>query len=283
MNTDLIITHPGRAHTDEFLACCVLLAELDPEYAVEIHRRNPCPIEDVDAYWVDVGKIYDTWELRFDHHQNPLLPCSLVLVLQYLSEMTETELNDLLPWLKAVNEMDCKGPKSQAEKYNLTVPQFFSLQVNPVGQTLVDLFGDQTVVERDSSLGNIMTRIGESILKQIETVAERRKELQERCARLTLPVGDKVYQIVVLPPKEGEKNPQDQLSWWQRNFAPDAVVSVSANPRGGFMLYRIDDAPGVDCHRLEGKPGVSFVHANGFLAVVDTWERAMEYLPLVFV
>ena len=49
MSTDRIyssiVTHPGGAHKDEFLACCVLLAE----HAVPLFRREPSEADLADA------------------------------------------------------------------------------------------------------------------------------------------------------------------------------------------------------------------------------------------
>ena len=42
-----ILTHPGSAHKDEFLACCVLLAEAASP--VPIHRREPTDADLADA------------------------------------------------------------------------------------------------------------------------------------------------------------------------------------------------------------------------------------------
>jgi 2,4-dienoyl-CoA reductase-like NADH-dependent reductase (Old Yellow Enzyme family) len=51
-----ILTHPGGAHKDEFLACCLLLAENE----VPIVRREPTPedLADPATAVVDVGALY---------------------------------------------------------------------------------------------------------------------------------------------------------------------------------------------------------------------------------
>ena len=49
----LIITHPGSAHKDDFLACCVLIAESP----VSIHRKDPDSedLDDSSVAVIDVG------------------------------------------------------------------------------------------------------------------------------------------------------------------------------------------------------------------------------------
>ena len=62
-----ILTHPGSAHKDEFLACCVLLAE----HPVPIERREPLPndLADPAVAVVDVGHRHEPALNNFDHHQ----------------------------------------------------------------------------------------------------------------------------------------------------------------------------------------------------------------------
>ena len=80
-----IVTHPGGAHKDDFLACS-LLAHL---HGVPIERRDPTDDElaDVATCVVDVGGVHDAATNNFDHHQFPRdAPplCALSLVLKDL-------------------------------------------------------------------------------------------------------------------------------------------------------------------------------------------------------
>ena len=80
-----IITHPGSAHKDDFLACCVLIAESP----VSIHRKDPDSedLDDSSVAVIDVGDRHEPNNKNFDHHQFPrdrVPTCSLSLVLQDL-------------------------------------------------------------------------------------------------------------------------------------------------------------------------------------------------------
>src|SRR5690606_14945430 len=80
-----ILTHPGGAHKDEFLACC-LLAHV---HQTSIVRREPTEADllDPSVCVVDVGGEHLPERLNFDHHQFPKNhppSCSLTLVLQHL-------------------------------------------------------------------------------------------------------------------------------------------------------------------------------------------------------
>ena len=78
-----IVTHPGGAHKDDLLGCCVLIAK----YGCPIVRRDPTEEELTDATVaiVDVGGSHDSALNNFDHHQFPREhppTCSLSLVLE---------------------------------------------------------------------------------------------------------------------------------------------------------------------------------------------------------
>ena len=80
-----ILTHPGSAHKDEFLACCVLLATAPGP----ILRREPteADLADPATAVVDVGHRHEPALNNFDHHQLPAdaaPTCALSLVLQHL-------------------------------------------------------------------------------------------------------------------------------------------------------------------------------------------------------
>ena len=59
-----IIVHPGRAHRDDLMAVCALLATLDAP--VEVLRRDPSSedLADPATYVVDIGMAYDSTTIR---------------------------------------------------------------------------------------------------------------------------------------------------------------------------------------------------------------------------
>lgn len=268
-----IITHPGRAHADEFLACSLLIYKY-PE--AQVLRRPPTPqeMEDSQTIIVDQGGAHDPSRSLFDHHQDPSLPCAAVLVLEHLTRLSREDLYDILPWLKVMSLGDCGGLKAVGAPYNLDPQGVLSLQVNPLGMLVLDLFSQQTEVNRADSVYHVMMyTLGRQVLRLVEDTVRRREFLEE-----TVEVKYVRGQPVVYLPTLGLKDPQFQLTWWTRRFCPKAIASVSESPRGGICLFRVDDHPGVDFRPLAGKPGVLFVHNSGFLASVETPELAWEYL-----
>ena len=80
-----IITHPGGAHKDDFLACSVFLHD----HPVSIFRREPNDSDLLDSSIavLDVWGHHEPEKFNFDHHQFPrehVPTCALSLVLQYL-------------------------------------------------------------------------------------------------------------------------------------------------------------------------------------------------------
>ena len=80
-----IVTHPGSAHKDDFLATCVLISK----YGAPVYRRDPAPeeIDDPSVALVDIGGSDDASRSNFDHHQYPRQhapSCALSLVLEAL-------------------------------------------------------------------------------------------------------------------------------------------------------------------------------------------------------
>ncbi|MEM6821799.1 MAG: MYG1 family protein, partial [Verrucomicrobiota bacterium] len=76
-----IVTHPGSAHKDDFLACSLLISLHD----VPIERRLPSDREltNPEVCLIDIGHEHKPELLNFDHHQFPrdhVPTCSLSLV-----------------------------------------------------------------------------------------------------------------------------------------------------------------------------------------------------------
>jgi hypothetical protein len=282
MNYTYGITHPGKAHQDEFLAACVLLA-----LGLTAVYRRPVAEEDMQnshCLVFDQGEAYDPEEGKFDHHHDGNLPCALVLILQHFTGVPVMDMYEALPWLKGVSVMDCDGPVEFSKEKNaeMSVGRLLSLQISPIGLMLVDLFSEEERIDCASSLGITMKRLGSMILEELNSYGE----IQERLSRDIRFDEVKGLPILQLPGCDDQKVINSINSWKDERY-PDAAVSLTVNPRGGLSMYRFNDHPRVDFNRIRGEADVTFVHANGFLAVVGegddhqsqaTWDRARELL-----
>ena len=109
-----IVTHPGGAHKDEFLACSVLLAQTPSS----IFRREPTEedLSNPQVLVVDVGGRLEPELGNFDHHQFPRdadPTCSLSLVLEKIGLYEDAR--EFCPWLETTEWFDCRGPNDTAD------------------------------------------------------------------------------------------------------------------------------------------------------------------------
>ena len=142
MTIKLIVTHPGGAHKDDFLACS-LLAHL---HGVPIQRRDPTDqdLADSSTCVVDIGGAHDPELNNFDHHQFPRDSpplCALSLVLQSMG-LYEDALS-FCAWLRPAEWLDTLGPNETAKL--MGIPRTALGELNsPVDITLLNRFAGHT-------------------------------------------------------------------------------------------------------------------------------------------
>ena len=261
MKIKYIVTHPGRAHLDDFLSCCVLLSETS-DWPV-IYRRDPTSVEldDPTVAVVDIGGRYDPGKLNFDHHHFPRnhgAICSLSLVLIRLGVYQEAF--DILPWLKVTEIMDSKGPTAGREYVGVTREQM-SMLANPIARSMLSLFED---AQDNIDLRSVMNSIGVDLVCKIQTDAEHLEKL-DGCVRF-FDVGSTRVAWT--------DEPDCKVGWWLDHRWHVCDVFVKPDDRGfGMALYRYNDAPGVDFSIIGLQQFVTFAHKNGFCAKVSTRDQ----------
>ena len=263
MKIKYIVTHPGRAHLDDFLSCCVLISETNDCPA--IYRRDPTATEldDPEIAVVDIGGVHDPRKLNFDHHHFPRdhePTCSLSLVLDHLG-LYEDALTSL-SWLRVTEVMDSKGPTAGREYIGVTREQM-SMLANPIVRSMLDMFAEGLDLRR------IMKSIGVDLITKIQTDEEHLEKLDD-CVRFL-----DVDTIRVAWTDE----PDCRVGWWLDQRKYECQVFIKPDDRGsGYALYRYDDAPGinfsrVDFSKIEDHELVTFAHKNGFVAKVSTRDQ----------
>ena len=145
MTIQLIVTHPGGAHKDDFLACS-LLAHL---HGVPIERRDPTDedLANPSICVVDVGLQHDAELNNFDHHQFPRdAPplCALSLVLQDMG-LYEDALA-FCAWLRPAEWLDTLGPNETAKL--MEIPRKALGELNsPVDISMLNRFANEAVLK----------------------------------------------------------------------------------------------------------------------------------------
>ena len=269
-----ILTHPGSAHKDEFLACCVLLATTP----APIVRREPteADLADPATAVVDVGHRHEPALNNFDHHQLPTEAaptCALSLVLQHLGLYADARA--FCDWLEPAEWFDCRGPNVTAKWLGVERDIVGKMQ-SPIDGTLLRRFAATKQLSAGEPLWEIMRMIGTDLLDYLRTLRARLTFIAQHAQLWTLDglkISAKNSQapaIVFLP--RTEPLPEDPSAGLDRHVQEqgldDRVVAVIAPDRrgGGYGLSKHRDHPRLDFTRIAKEPDVHFAHARGFVA-----------------
>lgn len=277
-----ILTHPGGAHKDEFLACCVLLADSP----VPIFRREPVASDLADATIavVDVGASHQPEFGNFDHHQFPKdhpPMCSLSLVLQYLG-LYEDALS-FCDWLETAEWLDTRGPKDTAHWLGIGRDTLAKLN-SPIDITLLRRFANTSRLEPGEPLWEVMRWIGTDLLAYLRTLRRRLDFIAEVGELWEIHVADESFRILYMP--RTEPMPEEPSAGLGRYIdghphGAQVVGMIYPDRRGhGYGLSRHNDHPRLDFTRIENQDDVHFAHARGFVAKTSATcpERLRELL-----
>jgi hypothetical protein len=263
-----IITHPGTAHFDEFMAISLILAS-NPNDEFEIERRIPTEAELSDrTIWViDVGGKYESHNLNFDHHQDSSLGCSYFLIAEFLG--IDKKAAEIFSWWAFKNHLDLNGIESTAEHFGID-KYAIKNTVSPIEELIIIHFASQP-----NNLKSFMKLLGENILKSL-----KEKDLQfaffDNC--FIEKFNDKNSYIFI----ENHSNRFIQL-WLEKHS--DIIIIISDNDRtNGYSMSRVGNNCGVDFRKIEHLTSeIAFVHNSGFLAVTHEkvpFERLKELINL---
>ncbi len=269
MNIRQILTHPGGAHKDEFLACCVLVSQHD----VSIIRREPTEedLADTEIVVVDVGHEHDPARNNFDHHQFPKDSepiCALSLVLQNLGLYEDAK--NFCDWLETAERFDCTGPVATAKWLGVDRDVLFRLN-SPMDVTLLRRFAKLSELKPGEPLWEIMRMIGEDLVTYLRDLRERLKYIGQHAEFWNVDSPAGTFEVLFMP--RTDPLPEDASVGLERYIIEQAkedtvIAMVYPDRRGtGYGLSRFNDdqrmdfsALGIDCE------DVHFAHARGFVA-----------------
>jgi hypothetical protein len=282
----LIVTHPGGAHKDDFLACSVLVAT----YGVPIERRDPteADLADPDVCVVDVGHEHDPVKRNFDHHQFPrdhVPTCALSLVFQYLDLYEDAK--EFYDWLEPAEWFDCRGPKDTA--IFLGVERDIINKLNsPIDGTLIRRFALNQRIEPDQALWEIMKLIGSDMLDFLKTLRSRIEFVGQHAELWEIGHPNGNFKVVFLPRTEPlpEEPSMGIIRYTEEQGLDEEVVGlVYPDRRGqGYGLSRYKDHPNLEFTKIEAEADVHFAHKKGFVAKSSATEvvRLKELLLMAW-
>ncbi|GAA5482565.1 MYG1 family protein [Haloferula sargassicola] len=273
-----ILTHPGSAHKDEFLACAVLAGL----HGVTIVRREPTDedLADPATAVVDVGGHHDPARRNFDHHQFPVEAppcCALSLVLMDLGIYDDAR--SFCDWLETAERFDVTGPNSTAKWLGVDRDTLAKLN-SPVDVTLLRRFAKCQQLEPGEPLYEVMRWIGADLVEYLHSLRERLRFVGEHAVMWQV-AGEKVLYLPRTEPLPAEPSAGIGRYLMEQGLHEEVAALVYPDRRGqGYGLSRHNDDPRFDFTRIEDEGDVHFAHARGFVAKssATTEERLRELL-----
>ena len=276
----LILTHPGGAHKDEFLACALLAAV----HRVPIVRREPAPADLADATIavVDVGGQHAPERSNFDHHQFPADHppiCALSLVLQHLGVYEDAR--QFCDWLEPAEWLDTRGPNVTAKWLGIDRSAMSKLN-SPIDLSLLRRFAKAQRLDPGEPLWEVLTYIGQDLLDYLRDLRARLDFIAQNAQIWALPDHEVLFLPRTDPPAE---EPSAGIGRYLDTIGKSATVAALIYPdrRGtGYGLSRYNDDPRYDFTRIQHQPDVHFAHARGFIAKTSAADlpRVRELLAL---
>lgn len=262
-----IVTHPGGAHKDDLLACCVLAAQ----HGCPIERREPtdAELQDATVAIVDIGGSHDPALANFDHHhfdRDHPPTCSLSLVLQALGIYDDAK--RFCDWLEPAEYFDSRGPNRTAEW--LEVPRrAISRLGSPIDATLLRRFAAQPVHGPGETVYDYMRLVGQDLLDFLASVRESIAFVRDRAERWTIESNGRSLEAVFLPRTDPvPEEPSGSVARFVRAEDLEKVVAATVYPdrrAAGYGIARYEDHPSLDFSQLESEPDVHFAHKSGFM------------------
>lgn len=268
-----IVTHPGGAHKDDFLACALILAK----NSVPLFRREPseADLADKDIYVIDVGLEWDESKLNFDHHQfprdsDPL--CALSLVLKHYGLYEDAQ--QFCDWLEVAEWFDTRGPVDTGKWLGVERETLSKLN-SPVDITLLRRFAGATEHRPGEPVYEVMKMVGEDLHFYLTSMRERLDFVKNHCEWWDMGFGKKMLFFARGVQELDEASSAMARYVMGSEFAEECVGMVYPDRRGvGYGLSRFNDDKRMEYTRIGDESDVTFAHNKGFIAKTTATEPA---------
>ena len=272
----VVLTHPGSAHKDDFIACAILIAVR----SAPIVRREPteADLADPATLVLDVGLRHEPGLNNFDHHQLPrdhAPTCSISLVLRALGLYADAR--EFCDWLDVAEWFDCRGPNETARWLGVDREVVNKLH-SPIDGALLRRFSQAARLEPGEPLWEIMRLVGEDLLGYLRDLRSRLDFIGRHAQRWTVEDSFGGHEVLFLP--RTDPLPDDPSAGIDRYVASQGlagriVATITPDRRNtGYGLSRFRDHPRLDFTRIKAEPDVHFTHAGGFVAKTTATDPA---------
>jgi len=271
MSIDLIITHPGGAHKDDFLACCLLVAK----YGVAIDRKEPeeSDLANEKVCVVDVGGEHDEGRMNFDHHQFPrdyVPTCALSLVLKFLGLYEDAR--SFCDWVEPAEWFDTRGAVKTAKWLGVEREVMAKLN-SPIDMTVLRRFAKSNRHESGETIYEVMRMVGEDLFEYLEGMRGRMDFVAKHSEVWELDG----FKVLFMP--RTEPMPEEASGGLGRYIdtveeAQGCVGMVYPDRRGGgYGMSRFNDDQRLEFTKVEGEEDVHFAHVAGFIAKTGVTDK----------
>lgn len=275
MRKTRIVTHNGKAHRDEYLACAVIMfSEYRQGRQTFIERRiaGSSDLNNKDTWVVDTGGAWNPELKNFDHHQqDPLLDgqCAFDLVLsEIIGREAYSTYRACSPWMKLTALHDTLGSAGAAQSMNIDIKSYSSTR-SPLERAALAGFGEASVIHVESPIAIAMRETGRLITLEAEEFACATPERLSNAAPPFEHAGMKVWDL------RSAWGEDDTVSIAMINHAAstrsvDVVVGRSSRGNGVSLYRQAWATHKLDLSKLQSIQGVKFVHKNGFYAILSS-------------
>ena len=265
-----IVTHPGGAHKDDFLACAVMLTQAP----VAIQRRDPTEDElnDPSVAVIDIGHVHSEALNNFDHHQFPrdhVPTCALSLVLQQLKIYQDAR--EFCSWLEVAEWFDCRGPVDTAEWLGMDRDTLGKLN-SPLDITILRRFASQTEHKPGEPIWEIMRMIGQDTVDYITNLRTRLDFVAEHAEVWEF----EDFKALFMPrtdPLPTEASSGLGYHVEKLGLETEVLALIYPDSRGtGYGMRRFNDDARMEFTQIDSEDDVHFTHARGFIAKTSSAE-----------
>jgi hypothetical protein len=221
--------------------------------------------------------------LNFDHHQDAEEVkgvCAFDLVAKEIFGSRSFDVFRICnPWVKLTALHDTAGGASVASYFGIDSKSYAATR-SPVEKAMLSSFGEMSVIHPESPLAICMRETGRIITAEAEEVFKGIPDRINTAPAPFLVAGIKVWDV--------------RSAWGANDYVSTAVVNHAASTRsvdlvvgknhrtGGVGLYRTSWATDkLDLSFLKGCTGVSFIHKNGFYAVITNEVTDADIINLI--
>lgn len=264
----LIITHPGSAHLDDFLSCCLVVKKSGNIKKIKRKEPDKSELKDPAIWKLDVGERHDPEIKCFDHHQGGMNEeCTLSLLLKNWGLWSTA--NEVHKWLNIVVVNDTLGPMEVTKQLKISFKAMGALD-SFVERTLLEVFRNQNEIEKGSILFSLIEMVGQNFFALIDEYTTVMEEVKEKLEYKTINGVQTIFCYKGLNPSSTlVRIIKDKMKEKWPNLKGGIAVYPNKRVEGTLAIKRFENDERVDFSRISNYEKVVYSHPQGFFISVE--------------